>query len=1514
MHRPVLPIDATPDPQPNRPVGPAHDGVPEYLEVWRRFMFDQARDAVYLLDDQGRVLEANASFAALLGCPLADALGRRVWDWDIDFPQARALDALGRDEPASATFRSRWQQGAGNLLQVETRIHRIRVPGRHLIFCASRDVSARHSAEQALRASEQRLGLALAAAGMGVWEWGLATRRLHLSPEVWTILGEGRATDSGGAVRGARLLSRLHADDHAAVQEAVRCSLVEARPLALECRFLRANGTVQWLAATGLLQHDADGLPQRLVGTVQDITARREAQARLAHEAVRRRVLIEQSRDGVLVIEDSGRVLEANPALAALLDRPLPELIGLDLADLGITWPARQARALRVAPAGSRTSFEASVQQSDGSVIALDVGASVVAEDGQRWVFAVCRDITRRKRSEAALRESERRLGVALVASETGVWEWDLVGQCIRWSADAARRLGRDPARLDDDECSVAQMLAMVHREDRAGLLAAFDDALQRTGLFVIEVRLFGYDGQLRWVRERGVLERAPDGSPLRLLGTLLDITEQRQIAQRLRDDASRRRVMIEQSREGVVVINTDGSVDEVNAAFAEMLGYSLDAATRLHVWDWNAQFSREQVLARLNDPEQPSGLRGLSMRRQDGTTIAVEGSATRLQLNNRTVWFCVCHDVTERKRIEAELAGYRQHLEDEVAERTDELRRAVVARTDSEHFLRSIADNLPDMVGYWGADRVLRFANRAYIEGYGRGRELVGLSRQQVIGDPDDDVGERAFADALNGRAQHFEYPLVLPNGKLRHVWMHYVPDRQGAAVVGLFVLVSDISQLKQAELRLQTLNHELTGARDRADAANRAKTAFLANMSHEIRTPMNAIIGLTHLMQRDGPQPVAAQRLGKLSDAAHHLLGVINDVLDLSKIESGKLSLARTNFPMAALLHRTCALVAERARDKGLVLEVLTDGVPPVLCGDPTRFSQAVLNLMSNAVKFTDRGSIVLRCSVLAAADSKDGDAQDRDQQAGDGQHADRQDTDGQLAGAVCLRISVTDTGVGVPPDKMDRLFSAFEQADTSSTRRFGGTGLGLAITRRLAQLMGGEVGVQSALGQGSCFWFTARLQQATGPVPADDVVGLGLRRSDLGQAPLMPLHPPPPSHHRLVGAHVLLAEDNLVNQEVACELLRAVGLVVDVAADGAQAVALAQQHPYDLILMDMQMPVMDGLAATRALRRLPQHARTPVLAMTANAFGDDREACLDAGMDDHLAKPVEPELLFALLARWLPDRAPPGVPAPDAAALTAARMAEVSSAPPADRPAPTAAAPITAAAPAPSGAAAAAGAPGPLDGIPGLTMSRALLYLPGRDQLFARVLRQFAETYSAGHLDLDAALAQHRWTDAQGLLHSLRGACGAIGATDLAALALALESALNDRPQPAAVDAARQDGLRLADTLKSALATLVRTITYRLGGGLAGGASAFGGPAVPVPPTAELLAAIESLSNLLHIADFKAGACFREIEPLLRASLGETAIRTVELPLQAHDYEGAWAALQALNLQALNRPPPA
>jgi len=397
--------------------------------------------------------------------------------------------------------------------------------------------------------------------------------------------------------------------------------------------------------------------------------------------------------------------------------------------------------------------------------------------------------------------------------------------------------------------------------------------------------------------------------------------------------------------------------------------------------------------------------------------------------------------------------------------------------------------------------------------------------------------------------------------------------------------------------ERRVEERTAALRQATEDAEQASRAKSSFIANMSHEIRTPMNAILGFTHLLRRGTTEPNTLHKLEKITDSANHLLEVINNILDISKIESGKLSIEQREFNAAGLIDELASLFDERALAKGLLLR---RAVAPALAGEfvgaPLQLKQVLINFLGNALKFSAHGEIVLSAAIESEA-----------------------------GGRCRVRFAVRDDGPGIPLEAQARLFRAFEQADPSTTRQFGGTGLGLAISKRLVELMGGTIGLESEPGAGSTFWCVIPLCRSqampTTPVAA---TGGGLVEESLclrhGQARL------------------LLVEDNPVNLEVALEVLHDIPWQIDTAANGREALELASRRDYGLILMDMQMPEMDGIEATRRIRELPEHARTPIIAMTANAFDEDRQHCLRAGMNDHIAKPVDAEILFNLLLHWL------------------------------------------------------------------------------------------------------------------------------------------------------------------------------------------------------------------------------------------------------------------------------------
>jgi PAS domain S-box-containing protein len=472
-------------------------------------------------------------------------------------------------------------------------------------------------------------------------------------------------------------------------------------------------------------------------------------------------------------------------------------------------------------------------------------------------------------------------------------------------------------------------------------------------------------------------------------------------------------------------------------------------------------------------------------------------------------------------------------------------------------------------------------------------GRDLAAMMRM-ILADP------AAF--------EHNENENITRDGQRVIVsWANQAILGADNQIVGVLSIGQDVTakralekELANHRIRLEEEVAERTAdlalAKEAAESANVAKSAFLANMSHEIRTPLNAITGMAHLLRRAGATPQQQERLSKIDLAGQHLLEIIDAILDLSKIEAGKLTLEENNISVGAIVSNVLSMLHDRAAAKGLQLESVASFAHPHLLGDQTRLQQALLNFAGNAIKFTASGGRITFRTQLIEDNSSN----------------------------MLLRFSVEDTGIGIAPEKASRIFSPFEQADSSTTRQYGGTGLGLAITRKLAELMGGETGLHSRPGVGSTFWFTARLKK--GLAVAEQAP------TGEGENPEFVLR------RRFSGQRLLLVDDEIINREIAVELLSETGLIIDQADDGLEAIALADVTDYLLILMDMQMPRMDGLEATRQIRLLPNRAKTPIVAMTANAFVEDKVRCFEAGMNDFIAKPVNPEVLFETVLKWL------------------------------------------------------------------------------------------------------------------------------------------------------------------------------------------------------------------------------------------------------------------------------------
>jgi len=1022
----------------------------------------------------------------------------------------------------------------------------------------------------------------------------------------------------------------------------------------------------------------------------------------LAEDRDRLAKVVSRSSNAVFGMDEQGRITWVNEGFTRIYGYSAKEAMGRTAHDL-VAHPNADPRAgLAIARAkAERSSCRVEIlnRHKDGHDFWVETDLQPALDQTGNFTgfIEVALDVTARKMAEADLASSEAFLAQAQQIAGVGGWELDLESDNLRITPQLREIFGI-PA---EGVLTALDFVELFAPEVRASIERLTADCIRTGQPWDVVLPVADRGGRRRWVRTFGRVEQEGNRS-MRLVGAVHDVTDRQELEEELRMNNARLQAVIENLPCGLSVIGGDLKLVAHNTMFRSLLAFPDELftgrdvqfediirfnAARGEYGTGDTEAAVQQIIERARKPT----VHKFERIRPDGVQLEVRGAPMP---GGGFVTTYV--DITDRKLAEQAMQA-------------------------SETLIKVVADNIPGRVAYWDQNLSCKFANKGYCETFGTTREeSIGRTIVEIQGDERYKSLAGNIARVLAGEPVQFEQQETDALGREKTSLTRYLPDVEGDHVRGFFVLAMDVTELREA--------------RDVALQASRTKSQFVANMSHEIRTPMNAILGMLTLLQSSELDVKQQDYVDKTEGAARSLLGLLNDILDFSKIEAGKMTLDLQPFSLDALLRDLAVIFSANIGNKNL--EVLFDidaSVPPWLMGDDMRLRQILINLGGNAIKFTERGEVVVRFKALRVEPHQ-----------------------------AEIEISVSDTGIGIAPENQATIFTGFSQAEASTTRRFGGTGLGLAICRQLIGLMGGVLDVESGAGKGSRFYFRVTLPIASpaeapplvqtptikriliiddNPVAREvmsamadslgwtadvaasgeealtlitrqaaqarhhDVIFIDWRMPGLdgwettqrirahpaaGQAPLVVMvsskgrdalalrdkneqalldgflvkpvtasmlldalntarrpadarrRTPSrgaPTESPLAGIRLLVVEDNDINQQIAVELLMACGATVDVADNGREGVArvLAARPPYDVVLMDIQMPVMDGYEATRELRQTHGLMDLPVIAMTANAMASDRADCLAAGMNEHVGKPFDLKVLVALLLRF-------------------------------------------------------------------------------------------------------------------------------------------------------------------------------------------------------------------------------------------------------------------------------------
>jgi PAS domain S-box-containing protein len=1205
--------------------------------------------------------------------------------------------------------------------------------------------------------------------------------------------------------------------------------------------FVHRDGRDVFTSARFSLLRDAVGKPLYVASMTEDITERKKVEEERNRITQQMQLVLNFTGQGIYGINLQGNCTFINRATCEMVGYTPEEAMGHNMHDLvhhhrsdGSIYPVEQCPIYRAFKIGESCRVDDDVVwRRDGTPIAVEYSSFPILEGGKiTGAVVTVSDITERKRAKEALEARERLFRSIFENSQIGIGVFKIDSQ-----EHISNRALHEMLDYTGEELSrVEQWDEMVPAEERAACAERYAELIRgKRETDEYEQHFIRRDGRIVLGSGKFQLLRDSTGKPQYVVGLTEDITERKRTQETLREREELFRTIFENAPIGISLFKIAGAQYFTNRALHEMLGYTHEDLSSVEKWD-RIVHPDERVSGAERYAELLKGAREYDEWEQrfvcrDGRLLIADGrfSVVRDAAGNPQYLLNMTLDITKRKAAE-----------DLLRKREEELRHANLLAETALELTKA---------GYW------------HVPLDGSGWYFSSPRRTELIGDfPRPDYRyplEELFANARHGdegtakKAQDAFYAAV--EGKTsaydsvfaykrpvdgRIAWIHalgHVAKQVDGKATDMYGVSQDITEFKRLE-------RELVTAKETAEAATKAKSDFLANMSHEIRTPMNAILGMTHLALKTDLTAKQRDYLTKTKAAAQSLLGIIDDILDFSKIEAGKLDIEKTDFRLEEVLESVSAVVSQKAHDKNIeFLLAAQRDLPMDLVGDPLRLGQILINLVNNAVKFTEHGEIVVTVGLAERTFDR-----------------------------VNLKFSVCDSGIGMTPEQSARLFQAFSQADSSTTRKYGGTGLGLSISKRLVELMDGNIWVESNYGKGSEFYFTAwfgigsgktkrRLlipeiagirvlvvddNQQAREILSDSLRGLGLRVDSVSSGedtirelttadtqdpyalvmmdwhmpgmdgletsriikrggrlkhvpkvvmvtafgredirvhaeemgiegyllkPVTPStlfdtlvemfgkigHEQEPSRllraeatsHNAAGIRILLVEDNEVNQQVATELLESAGARVTVANHGGEAVKIlteGEQPPsFDIVFMDLQMPEMDGFTATRLLRVRPQLQGLPIIAMTAHAMVEERQRCLQAGMNDHVSKPIEPDALFATLMRWARPRQGQG-------AVTESRNVK----PPNDVILPE---------------------------IDGVDVAGALSRVAGNTRLYRDLLVQFASRQAEVNVQIVTAIESGDNKLAERIVHTVKGVSGNIGLRDTSAAAGKLERAL-------------------------------------------------------------------------------------------------------------------------------------